>query len=381
MRLRRILLIFAVLSLPLLSGCTETLQPEDHSYVLVASADRTDEGLFELGLLTYATSPSSSGGDEPDAGDANTYQRVYIIAHSPAEALDMAKTALPRSLNLTHLKLIGISQTLAMEPSFPELIEEMFITDHVFGTAYIAINLNSGREFLEAVRPHFTARLTSDLSTMLTNYSRHGYIPSTKLSSLYYMMNSFYSDPTVMLASSHNPEGNVRTFPAGMLGSGYAGSLPRLGLEGTEMMGCALIKDGQMVGMLDGGNTRWMRVLDGSLQKFDYICQDLALSLEIKYAPKVTVDLSGAHPKIHISLSVATLPRRVMPDLVVLEQQIRAELTTLLYHCQSLGVEPFNFAELAASQFLTIADFIQYDWNNQFQQAEISLDVKMVDVY
>ena len=46
-------------------------------------------------------------------------------------------------------------------------------------------------------------------------------------------------------------------------------------------------------------------------------------------------------------------------------------------HCQALGVDPFGFAEIAAGKFLTIDQWLEYDWHEKFPQAEFSLDIRI----
>lgn len=372
--------VLIALMLPLcmaLGGCSTTLQPENQNYGLSMSIDRTDEGLIELGLLVPSGKESDGGGEDEPQGKDN-YQRFFTLGASYTDALDIMQASTPRTLNLTQLKSIVISQRLASEPAFKGLVESLTLTNHLYGSTYVIICLTSAKDFLNAEKPQAGKRLVSELYTSLKHYEQQGYLPLCRLSDLYYGINSIYGDPVVSLGAPVDTSQDVLTLPSGDLGDALPGALPRLGLEQNELMGGALIRDGQMIGVLDGAECRWLQVLNGRLSGFNYVCQGLTLRLECKSRPRVSVDLSKNPIVIDISLQMIPAPLREMPDAEVLKQQLKTELMDLLAHCQSLSVDPFDFAEIAAAQFLTVEDFVRYGWREHWRDAEIRLSVEVV---
>lgn len=376
-----------LLVIPMLfSGCMPSLQPENQAYALSMSIDRTDEGLIGVGLLFSSNNAGggsgSSGGDSGGGSEQKkSNPRYYAYATTFFEALDVLKSSTPRTLNMSQLQSVIFSQRIASEPAFKELIEDLILSNHLYGSANILVCMGSAKELLDADKPQVGNRLAEELSITLDHYATTGYSPSSKLASLYYMMNSIYGDPVAILAAIDNPKNPTQAATPGILGDGLPGSMLQKTIAQNEFRGSALIKGDRMVGVLDGDQTRWLQILTGGLRQFPYICQGQPMMMYVKSASKARVNLDQNPIVIDISMALSPAPQRRMPDKYVLEEQIRAELTDLISHCQSLGVDPFNYAEIAATRFLTIQDFVDYNWRARFQQATINLHIDLPGEY
>ena len=66
-------------------------------------------------------------------------------------------------------------------------------------------------------------------------------------------------------------------------------------------------------------------------------------------------------------------------DLGELRALIEIDLADVVSHCQSLGVEPFGFAERAAARFATTDDFLAYDWRGRFPRAEVRFAIDLTE--
>lgn len=64
---------------------------------------------------------------------------------------------------------------------------------------------------------------------------------------------------------------------------------------------------------------------------------------------------------------------RSMFDVVA--EAVRQDILRLLARCQRLGVEPFGFAEHAATGFDTIDAWLECDWPARFSRAKFDVRV------
>lgn len=371
------LLCFVIMGALPLCGCSMTTQLENQAYAIGLAVDRMPSGEIRLSVQL----PTLGGNTQKDAQSSSGGSRYTIssaTASSFFEAMDLLSATVPRAINLSQLKVIIVGQTLAQESGFKDLICDMIRMPHLHNAAYLTICLGDAQTLLAGQNPIIGARLSSNVVAALEHYAQYGYLTPSRLSDLYYSMHSVYGDPVVMLSATASGE-TQRPIPSGMMGSALPGALPREGENKNEYMGCALIDANRMVGVLTGSQARWVNIFRGDQRETHVLCQGQSLKLTFPSRPSVTVDLSGKSPRISVAMRVAYTSANLAPDPDILRAQLTAEINEVFFICQSLGVEPFSFAETCARSFSNIDDFIAYDWSSSFAKAQIDLDIRLSD--
>ena len=70
-----------------------------------------------------------------------------------------------------------------------------------------------------------------------------------------------------------------------------------------------------------------------------------------------------------------------LADLVRLGNQIffdeEADIAALVRRCQQLRIEPFGFAERVATRFLTVDDWLAWNWRERFSSADVDVCVTL----
>lgn len=366
-RMSRLLPLLLALCL-LLTGCSGAAsQVENQAYALSLGVEKLGDRQFRLTAQIPALGGKTSG-SEKGSGETE-YLITSAIGRSFSEALDMLTATLPCHLQLSQLKTVVFSEQTARDEQFNEILREIVFTYQLYAAASCVVCRGSAREFLEAQRPVIGTRLSRTLSVSLVHAQSLGYSPTATLADVFYASSSIYGDPVAILAALSGEQADG--VPALHMGDELPGEIDREGPNKTEYFGLALFRQGRMVGTLTGAQTKLLNMLTGRLDAFSYSCQDVAVRLRVLSGPRIQVNLSGKTPQIDVSLSLRVLATDWFPDAQALAEQLQGDLDRMTQACQALGVDPFNYALYAAAQFLTTADWLDYDWPSRFPAATV----------
>ena len=318
----------------------------------------------------------SSGSANGESG-MDSYVVSTATAHTFLEALVLLQATTPRELDYRQMVSFVASQRIASSPVFPEILTELMHTYEIYHAPQLIVCAGEAAAFLESQRPEIGTRLSSSVSAMLDNYQRQGYIPLAELSRVYYLSQSIYHDPVAIYAATPDQE-HYRNVTPDNVGESYPGSLPHTGLARNEYMGTALLKDGVMVGTLDGAQTQILNLLTGTTNEMVYFVEEKNMLLE-RAGVRMGVDIAqdGA-VTLHIDIRLTVKPVTSAPDPQSVREKFLSDLTGLISTCQALQTDPFGFALLAASQFDTVPEWSAFLWPERFAQAALALDVHII---
>lgn len=367
------LLLIAVFLLP---GCSMASQVEDQAYVLVMGLDRLRDGQVEMTVQI----PKITAGASENGGGQGNYMQMSITSASFEAALEKLEWALPRNMNLAQMKLIVISRNLASETACKELIANIAQTERLFTATKIAVCEGSAKEFVLAVQPYAGARISTDIEAMFDHYNDCGYVPESSLADLYYQTESVYSDPMVSYAvlnsAALKKQEENKSVPASVFLEGMKSASDSCESEiPTRYLGAALFSNGCMKGILNGGQTVIANLLRNELDSFRYENNGQNLEFVPTRPVYLHVDTKANPIKVHANIRLSYAAQEKIPNEAVLERQLKNDIMQTILYTQELGVEPFGFAERAARKFLTLEDWINFDWKKQYSQAEIEINL------
>ncbi len=176
-----------------------------------------------------------------------------------------------------------------------------------------------------------------------------------------------------------------------------AGEIPRLGLNEIEIWGTALFDGDKMVEELNGEETRTLLIIRGEFKRAFYTIQDplvpkvvIPLDVTGRSKPKVKINFQKGKPHIDLELFLdadiiaiqsnihyETVKMKKLVEKVFAERIIYGTYDLLL-NCKSLGIDPFKFGDYATKKFLTINEMEKYNWNNQFKDVSIDVNVSVI---
>lgn len=368
--MQRIRMIVLLLLCMLLSACSQASQVENHAYVLVMGLDILPDGRLQMTVQV----PKIAGGSGQASGEGtpqDNYTQFTVTADDYESALARLNWASPRDLTLSQIKLIVLSRVTAEDVRCRELIENIAQTERLYTAARVAVCEGKASDFVKAIQPNIGTHISMDIEAMYEHYTGSGYIPASSLAELYYQTESIYSDPMVTYAIL-----NPSSKPAAAL----SGSLQQISSEfesdiEARYLGAAVFADGKMCGTFTGEECIMANLIRNEIEAIRYECGGQTLDVVPARAAFVSVDVSGERPRIRINAHLAIAAQEKRPDEEKLRSSFEHDIRETISRAQDMGAEPFGFAEKAARHFLTIDDWLAYNWRDQFKNAEIEVEL------
>ena len=347
------------------SGCAVNGEVENQAYALVMGVDAADDGI----VLTIRIPRIGQGGqgDEKSGGKGEPYLVISAEGTDYAQAMENLQWAVARELNLSHLKLLVVSEALASGESFPGILRQIARTRHLYTTAGFIVCEGGARDFIEGQQTLLGSHLSDDIEATFRHYAAHSFIPKATFADLYYDTMSCYSDPVGIWGFPDPGEKSAAAVIESDPGRLNAGTRTA---SSRQYLGTVLFRGGRMVGRLDAAETLGLNLLTGKVNSFTFESNGRAWDLSSLRGPKVRVDTRGDRPSVCVDIYLTSARQE---GLAALETAISEDLMLLVEKCRRMGVEPFGFAEKAAKHFAALQEWLEYDWHSRFQQAEVEV--------
>lgn len=380
MRKAALILIACILAASL-SGCSQANQVENLAYAVIFGVDLTDDDRIELSIQV----PKITGkGDDGGSGGSSESLVYSASGDSFREALKMLEWAVSRRLNLSQIELVVISKELASSRHFPSIADEIMQTRQFYTAARLAISEGSAKEIVEAQDMMIGSRVATDLTAMFEDYTDNAFIPDTTLADVYYKSISICSDPiTAFVAHQPAAQSSVQVESAQTI-QAFGAIIPREdALENTEtqhanhLLGAAVFHNGRLTGQLSAQQLLYTLLLRGRLSSFLYAFNGTTVELTRFIGPTIDFDLNTDPLKLSVNLTLHATPESSTADLTGLEELLSREMTDTVAYCQSLGTEPFEFAEALMGRFPTITAWNNFRWRDRFPSALVSVHVNL----
>lgn len=394
-----IILIIALYAFP---GSTEI---DEQVFAINVGIDRLDNGLMRLTVQMPSGEQGGSGetpgGGSGQSGDTGgtgaqrdeqiaqarqiqqaSQQTGYLIATADGvnypDALNMMTATLPRLLNMSQVKQVVMSERFASEPeAFKELVERLVYDNEFYNAAQLVICEGEAESFLREQRLILGARLSKAQDAADYAHLLVGLVPSAHISSVFFGMNSGYGDGMAALCASNTFQSGAAADPDAS-GAIYAGQAARTGPNLNEYIGSALFDGERMVGKLTGYETQLAHILSGTLSSMLLMEDGYTAQLIQRSKPRVSVDVSSAPAQIEVDIELSMNLHQQGMSIAEASAKLHSDLGALVEKCQSLGVEPFGFGATAVRQFLTFADWNDYNWRERFAEADVRIGVSLI---
>ena len=360
-------LMALALAICLLTGCSQRQQAENQAYVLVMGIDRTADG-----IRITAQMPKISQNDQAEDGAAGgSYLKLSVSGTGYADVLQRLSWAVPRTLNLSQLKMLALSEEIARDPMCGDLLEEIAQTKRLFAAAQVVVCAGDASDFVIALEAVMGSRLSTDITSMFDHYIESGEIPECRLAECYYLTKSIYSDPMLIYANSDNAadafsetleEAEKRTMTD----------------VKNHYLGAALFSDGRMRGRWGRDETILANLIRGGARTFKYEYAGRNLEIAPSRAPIVRIDTNADPACVSVDLNLTVNSQEAGVDADALSRDLQTRIYDLIADAQRMGVEPFGFAERAARNFATIDEFERYGWKRRFAGANFDVTVNLL---
>lgn len=117
---KQIWIAFCSLPLFLLTGCWDSLELHERSFVMGIALDETEDDKLQLTAQIYKPAP---GGAQSNQSGQKSYVNIPIVENTVSEAVRKIPIHLGRKAHWGHLRTILIGEKLAREKGVGEILE------------------------------------------------------------------------------------------------------------------------------------------------------------------------------------------------------------------------------------------------------------------
>ncbi len=369
-----VIIILALGCCFVLSSCSISRELENQAYALVMGLDRAPDGDVEMTIRIPKIGRSSE--NSADSQGSSPYLVFTSRGKGWGEALETMRTMVPRQLNLSHLKQLIVSEALASEAGFRQLVNQIAETRNLYTSARVVVCEGKAKDFIGVQKTVIGTRLSAEIDAMFDYYTAQGIVPDARLADMYYRNNSIYADPVAawgFVAPVQDTE-----VQAGLIvdPSGRRDTL--VGAPSEEFYaGTALFRDGAFVQRLSAAETQLMNLALGRTKSLPFVLGDTACTLAPSARPRKRIWQQNGTLNICLDMEISSIDAIESTQAGSIERALSESMRALIEKCRSLRVDPFGFAECAAAQFATIREWLDYDWRERFAKAGVEVRVRL----
>ncbi len=416
---RTALSVLLVLCCGLLSGCFEALHVDDQSYPVAIGFDRGTARRFRVSLQI----PELNGSDSDQKSGVALITAEGDDLHSVKSVVD---SSVPWVVNFSHVGYLIVSDELAKSTDMEELLTELPRFLKLRQSNVLIVAKGSAELFLEGLHTSANTNPGRILSDLMLEPALSGKFPHSLLEEYHEALFSDCYDTAIALGSYNSSvtvedeeqggesESNSQSEQGGTQqgeppspapqpddpeDTSAGSSIRKNGLQ-SELSGCALFRDGQMVGELTGRQTLLLQLGRGSFHQGDITlrnlenAQPLSLHLVQKSAPDVRFEaLLSSAPRAIVTLHLDAAPYEgITPgnqalalyqpgdDALIAEKTV-AQLTEGLEELEalfrSLKSDLWGLGRFAIRNFSRAADWEAFSWCERFATLDISWRIEL----
>jgi spore germination protein KC len=386
----------------LLTGCFDRRELDDMAYPVALGFDKGKTNALKMTLQLAV--PITIGGEGGGKGEESV-TNVTIETPTIYSGLNMLNSFVSKQLNLSHAKVVVISEELAKD-GIGKYMQAMIRNREFRPNASIVVSRGPAEEFIKAVKPKLETNPAKYYELLLSAYRYTGFTSESQLINFYQNTKCTCRQPLAVLAgvnkfkSSDEFELSASTYKEKgreqpLEGDFKAGDLTKTGDLGVEIMGLAVFDGGKMVGELDGEETTFHLMVDGKFNS-SYVTipdpkdEDNFVILDIKQSrmTQKKVEMVGGKPKIYakvileadiLSIQSGFNYERV-ENIGILETAVEnflkdGILRYLEKSSKVFGTDNCGFGGSMKGKFLTWQECEDFDWLISFKEASFDVEV------
>ncbi|MDP4089182.1 MAG: Ger(x)C family spore germination protein [Bacillota bacterium] len=402
--LRRCTVFMIILSIIsfMLAGCTDSSEVDDNVYVVAIGLDKgvNNKVVVTVQYPTYRKSKGGAGGGGGDTGQGSSNLHS-VEAPSLLEAIDLLNMAVSRRIQLTHTKVLVISEEFARE-GMGAFLAPLARFRGARRTMFVVVTRGSALEFIQENKTFIGESITKTIELMLAQSKNTGFFPMMNFHYFYRDIISTYGNAIAAYAGVNKRQeietgGGKKKSPLVTHGDLKPGEMPRIGIAKREYVGTALFNGDKMVGSLNPYETRYMLMLRGLFQKGIMTIEDrrspgngIIVSIRNGRRPKITGRFDNGRPVIDLDLNIeadiGSIHSRINYESTKLIEDLNNQLEVAIKKGVEETIEKtkkeyrtdvFLFGKKLAGYFPTIQEWQKYDWLSHFPDTKVNVKVEV----
>ena len=391
-----IALLLLLAALLLLTGCSGGQEIEDCLFVISMAVDPAENGSLTVTVKALsgtqeapapqeAVSPQTASAPQGEApgqtggaqGAGENTEPGYVVMSATAKsclaALNLLGATTPRTVNLSQLQEVVISQTLAETDATLSILKEIYALYEANGGAVVVITPDDAGDFIRRQYAMFGVRLSQYLQVLFKHFEELGTIPpEPSLAAVIAAMESGMRDAAAVYAAANDFTATL-LLPADSATDRLPGHLPRTSPARNEYLGSAVFSGPRMAGALTGQETTLLRLLSGRAVATSFALEEAMVQTARRSRVRLTLerdesaDVLGAEISMRLTLSAGTLERT---DTEI-AAQIERDAAALIGKLQALGSDVLGYGGLAARRYRDIPAWEASGWEAAYAGAVV----------
>lgn len=380
----------------LLGGCGGGQEIESCLFVLSMAVDPAPDGNLTVTIKALsgtqeaaagtagASAQSPSGAEQsppPENGGAESPESGYIVMSATApsclRALNMLSSTTPRNVNLSQLREIVVSRTLAETDATLSILREIHSMYRANGEAIVVVTPDDAGDFIRRQRAILGVRLSKYLEVLFDHFSEMDTIPAdAQLASVIAAMESDTIDATAVYAAGNAFDSEIVLGDADM--DRLPGHLPRTSPAENEYLGCALFSGPRMTGTLTGEETGLLLLMMGHAQRQSTFIGNALYRVNLPTRVRRGIDGDGI-----LSVQIAMNLRHDAGEQEMTAEEIAAQIErealAVLLRLRAASCDAVGFGRIAIRESLDIPHWEARNWPDEYEQlgVRVSADVRI----
>jgi len=388
------LFLWLCLCCVLLGGCGGGQEIESCLFVLAMAVDPAPDGNLtvtvkalsgtqEAADSTAASSSQGASGDDqpqPDSG-IETPEPGYIVMSATApsclRALNMLSSTTPRTVNLSQLREIVLSRTLAETDATLSILREIHSMYRANGEAIVVVTPDDAGDFIRRQRAILGVRLSKYLEVLFDHFAEMDTIPSdAQLASVIAAMESDTIDAAAVYAAGNAFNSEIVLGGADM--DRLPGHLPRTSPAENEYLGCALFSGPRMTGTLTGEETGLLMLITGQAQRQSTFIGNALYRVNLPTRVRRWIDKDGTLC-VHIAMSLKHAAGEQAMSAGEIAARIEREAVGVLLRLRAASSDAAGFGRIAIRESLDIPLWEARNWPDEYETlgVRVSADVSV----
>ncbi|WP_163539657.1 Ger(x)C family spore germination protein [Gracilibacillus sp. YIM 98692] len=389
--------LFFLIPLLLLFGCYDRIELEQQSYVMAIGIDTTDQEnqylfTFEIANPEVGSATAQGGEGEPPA------EIVSVIGTDILTATYTANSVVAKKITLDHTKIIVASEEIARSDKFLSVIQSASRSPQIRRAVELVVSKEPAEDFIRNNEPTMEKRPHKFYNFMLSRAAQTGIIPQATLHRFFQITEG---DADVFLAVYATTE-QSKEKERGYEDNYIAGEIPQIGGSPTQFMGSAVFKEGKMIDILNGEETRFAHILDKT-HDMDTFLATIPDPLQPEYRvsynyaqknkPQINIDYQKgktAKIKVDVEYQVEIIGiqslinysqiqkyRKILKENIT--NRLEEKAKQLVKKSQEqYSTDPFYWSLYVRKHFKDVPSYEEADWNkNIYPNAEVEITFKL----
>ena len=399
------------------------------SYVIALAIDENEEEGENNLQVTFEFMDTSSFSEQGSSSESSGTIIDTVNATSITSAINLLNAYIGKEVNLSHCKVVVFSDKIASKGIYAE-VSELMNNIQVRPSTNLIICKGRALDYVQSSSSQLEKILTKYYDVFPNSSEYTGYTSNIMIGEFYNYLTTKECGNLAILgglnktisnqsseessdkqssdqegessssgsSKSSSEESETKPDSNANISQIIAGNAPILGERGTENIGLAVMKDGVYLGNLTAIDTLCHTLISGEVNSFLLTINNteiyenyLDIPLFENNSPKVTVEIDGDTPVISIDIKLIGRINGIKDGInysdessdldldkisKAVNKSIEGYLTTYLNKTTSeFKCDLDYFYNYAKRNFLTIADWKNYDWENKYLNSKFNINV------